>query len=206
MPYGVIYTRTNKVNGKVYVGQTIRSEEVRWKQHVYYATKKGSSFPIHEAIRKYGVDSFIGKIVCECSTQGELDEKEKEFCDLLKAWSPTGYSLRAGQGRGTFSLESREKMSQAALGRIRSEEAKRKTSDSLMGHSVSEEARQKIGSNNAKKTYYFLSPLGEAVTATNLQKFCRDNNLYAGCMCLVASGKQRCHKGWTRDDSHYINS
>lgn len=46
------------------------------------------------------------------------------------------------------------------------------------------------------KTYTFISPEGELVTFTNLNKFARDNNLSAGHLCNVAQGKRKSHKGW----------
>jgi hypothetical protein len=58
--------------------------------------------------------------------------------------------------------------------------------------------RQKLSDVQPKKTYTFLSPLGERVTFTGLAKFCRERGLNAGAMCWVASGKYASHKGWRR--------
>lgn len=207
MSYGLVYKITNNTSGKVYIGQTIRSLNVRWKQHIYDAlSEKRSIFPIHEAIRKYGKETFSIEIICECFSQKELDEQEKYFCDMFSAWSPNGYNLRAGQGRGTFSIESRRKMSESAKGRVRSETAKIKTSRSLKGHSTSQETRDKIGSKNAKKTFYFLSPTLESVEVRNLQKFARENGLQAAHLHCVHTLKSKAHKGWTRDHSKYKES
>jgi hypothetical protein len=51
-PYGFIYLVRNKVNGKVYVGQTTRSRG-RWSQH-NTDPQYDASLPLHLAIRKYG--------------------------------------------------------------------------------------------------------------------------------------------------------
>lgn len=57
---GYIYKVTNTINGKIYVGQTIRTIKKRWKQHVYsaYHETKEHNAPIQYAIRKYGECAF----------------------------------------------------------------------------------------------------------------------------------------------------
>ena len=51
-PYGIIYKITNKVNGKVYIGQTTKSLKKRWTEHVY--TNPTRKYLLHKAIQKYG--------------------------------------------------------------------------------------------------------------------------------------------------------
>ena len=48
--YGIIYKYTNKINKKVYIGQTI-NESRRKREH---REAKGD-YPFHRAIRKYGL-------------------------------------------------------------------------------------------------------------------------------------------------------
>ena len=50
---GVIYIYTNKINGKVYIGQTIHEEERR-KQHLYCYDKN----PFETAIKEEGINNF----------------------------------------------------------------------------------------------------------------------------------------------------
>jgi predicted GIY-YIG superfamily endonuclease len=50
---GIVYKLTNKLNGKVYVGQTKNTVERRVRSHV--KTKRSL---IGKAIRKYGIESF----------------------------------------------------------------------------------------------------------------------------------------------------
>jgi hypothetical protein len=54
-----IYKHTNKVNGKVYIGQTCQAPEVRWQGGRGYS----SLFPFGKAIDKYGWDSFEHEII-----------------------------------------------------------------------------------------------------------------------------------------------
>ena len=74
-----IYKIINKINGKIYVGQSVNIEE-RWKQHEYKAfNANGQAYnsAIHQAFRKYGVENFEYQVVELCSIE-ELDEISKE--------------------------------------------------------------------------------------------------------------------------------
>ena len=53
---GVIYKITNKINGKIYVGQTRVTEPKRWQQHIWYAYNcpNKDSLLLCYAIKKYG--------------------------------------------------------------------------------------------------------------------------------------------------------
>ena len=74
MAKGYIYKGTNKINGKSYIGQTIKSIEERWRQHCYY--EKHDECPkLNRAIAKYGIENFELSLVEECQIE-ELNEKE----------------------------------------------------------------------------------------------------------------------------------
>ena len=54
---GKIYKITNKVNGKIYVGQTIKSLKERFQKHCWGTTYKDKyhlNMAIKKAIKKYG--------------------------------------------------------------------------------------------------------------------------------------------------------
>ena len=92
-----IYKITNKINGKIYVGQSIDIEE-RWKQHEYKAFNTNSNAynsAIHQAFRKYGVENFEYQVIELCSVE-ELDEKEIYWIDKLDTLSPNGYNILPG--------------------------------------------------------------------------------------------------------------
>lgn len=48
------------------------------------------------------------------------------------------------------------------------------------------------------KTWNVVTPTGEALTVTNLSKFCKENGLNTPSMYEVMSGKRRTHKGYRR--------
>jgi group I intron endonuclease len=56
----IIYKITNKVNGKIYVGQTTRSLEERWYGHCSTANQHGI---LGKALIKYGKENFRQEIL-----------------------------------------------------------------------------------------------------------------------------------------------
>lgn len=85
----VIYKTTNTINGKIYVGQTSKDLTV--------SSYLGSGVLLVKAIRKYGKKNFIQEILCECSTQSELDQMEDYWIKELDSRSrDIGYNLSEG--------------------------------------------------------------------------------------------------------------
>lgn len=59
---GYIYKITNTVNNKCYIGQTIKSIEFRFKEHVRRALKRSDrKSHLGAAIRHYGENAFTKK-------------------------------------------------------------------------------------------------------------------------------------------------
>lgn len=89
-----IYKVTNNINGKKYVGLTTQSIHTRFSQHMC-ASRSGNS-PIHNAMRKYGVDNFK---ISELDTAKDIDElckKERFWVKELNSLAPNGYNLKEG--------------------------------------------------------------------------------------------------------------
>lgn len=131
----VIYRIINGVNGKVYIGQTVRSVKERFNEHVCRA-KKGCEYALHRAICKYGEDNFSIIEVCRCESKMQSDEAEKFYINHFKTKIPNGYNLTAGgDGRLDFShsKETREKMSKSAMGKEVSKETRAKLSNFFKG-------------------------------------------------------------------------
>ena len=72
-----IYKITNIQNNKVYIGQTIRPIEQRFKRHINDALNNILDTHFARAIRKYGKDSFIIEKIDNAQTQDELNQKEQ---------------------------------------------------------------------------------------------------------------------------------
>ena len=71
-----IYKITNKNNGKMYIGQTIRPIEERWKRHQNDALNNILDTHFARAIRYYGPDAFTLELIDTATTQQELTAKE----------------------------------------------------------------------------------------------------------------------------------
>ena len=102
---GYIYTITNDITNKVYVGQTINPQE-RWYKHKNEA-KHIESLPykshLYNAMNAYGIDNFSFEIVEECDCE-VLDEKERYWIQKLDTLEPNGYNISNG-GRKLFGEE-----------------------------------------------------------------------------------------------------
>lgn len=132
----IVYLIRNIINGKGYVGQTVRSLERRWKQHLS-DSKKGSKLYIHSAIRKYGEENFEYCILEETNNLSDLNRLEIEQIIKQNTFGKNGYNLTRGGFGGSFgytrSLEIRKKISVGNKGKKLSPEAKAKMSLSRKG-------------------------------------------------------------------------
>lgn len=112
---GVIYKVTNLINGKCYIGQTIRSFSRRKSSHLNSALRKSDKMIFHSAIRKYGVENFKWEILEECRTKDSLNRREREYIKELKTHVPLGYNLNnggnsvEGLGQSTYQKEQTSK-------------------------------------------------------------------------------------------------
>ncbi len=111
-----IYLITNKVNGKKYVGQTVRTLNKRWNSHVM-AARNGIKYAITNAIRKYGERSFSVQTLYKCKTRKQMNRLEVFCIEKLKTLYPLGYNLTPGGNSPILTEESKRKMSKAKLGR-----------------------------------------------------------------------------------------
>lgn len=113
--YGVIYTITNRINGKIYVGQTTaKNPSLRWSHHRKPSAGRRSSRPLYYAIKKYGKDAFDFVVVQTCSDSSELDRYERLWIRKCRALVPHGYNLMNGGNKaGRHSNETRLKLKSA---------------------------------------------------------------------------------------------
>lgn len=89
---GIIYKITNSINGKVYVGQTTRTIQERFAEHV-----KADSI-LGKDIRKFGKKNFAIEIVEECENSEQLNEREIFWIAELNCKYPNGYNTMDGGG------------------------------------------------------------------------------------------------------------
>lgn len=107
-PFGIIYKLTNKVDGKIYIGQTVFSVEHRWKRHVEYAKRGGEGY-LQKAIRMHGAESFTQEKIATAYDKHQLDELEKHYILHFDSLNPeVGYNQtwrpsQDGEARQTMS-------------------------------------------------------------------------------------------------------
>lgn len=113
--YGIVYLITNSENGKQYVGQTLRSLEERWSEHVRKAKAHDNHY-LGKAILRYGSEKFSIEEICQTASQEELDHLEIETIARLNTLRPHGYNLTKGGLGGAPDEETREKIRQSKMG------------------------------------------------------------------------------------------
>jgi group I intron endonuclease len=105
----IIYKAENKINGKIYIGQTVTSMEDRIRRHLW-STYRG---PFQCALKKYGLNEFDFETVAWCETKNQGDFLERFYIDFFGSKIPIGYNLTDG-GDGSlgrkFSKETIERL------------------------------------------------------------------------------------------------
>lgn len=127
----VIYCFKNKVNGKVYIGQTIKSLRKRVIQHMTNSrpTTKSHKSYFHHALNKYGIDNFDLIVLERCVSQKELDERERYWIAYYNSTNKQyGYNIESGGNNGKkikpFTDSHKKALIKANLGKHRSDETK----------------------------------------------------------------------------------
>ena len=91
-----IYKITNDVNGKVYIGKTLRSVEKRWKEHIKDSKREHiESRPLYRAMNKYGIDNFRIETIEECSDE-LVEEREVFWIKGYNSFGKNGYNATIG--------------------------------------------------------------------------------------------------------------
>lgn len=109
-----IYKITNIKNGKMYIGQTIRSVEERWKRHCADALNNILDTHFARAIRYYTPKSFTVETIDTAITQQELTAKESYWItwyDSIK----NGYNETSAEnksGGNTYKNKTTEELQQ----------------------------------------------------------------------------------------------
>lgn len=141
-----IYKYTNKVNGKIYIGQTRNSlsQRAKFNGENYYGCRY-----FYNAIKKYGWENFEPEIIVDGLTQEEADILEEYF---IKQYNSTdrsiGYNISFGGNNNVMPDESKEIISKKAIERY-----KDKTKNPMYGKKHSETSlkkmsQKKVGKNN----------------------------------------------------------
>jgi group I intron endonuclease len=211
MSFGIIYKATNKVNGKVYIGQTTQRLSQRRSNH--FCSNSGCVY-FKNALLKYGKSNFTWLVLCECGDGDIMDEEEIRYINEYKSYDRKyGYNLnRGGSGNMGFkhTENTKNKISSAKTGvklpkftathkkRIGlSNKGKRHSEESKLKMSAARMGRYRGSSNWLSKKYVVSFPNNKEYVVVGLRNFCRDRDdvSYKG-LAAVATGKRNHHKGY----------
>jgi group I intron endonuclease len=205
---GYIYKITNKIDNKIYIGQTIGDLERRWKGHL----NKGSNCRyLKYAINKYGVDNFDFKLVC-ITFDNQLDDMEIKYIEQYNSLVPNGYNLRMGGNSGRHNAETKQKISETLkkrydnglirlnnprIGKPLSEITKKKLSEAHKGKKISQESINKRIISRRKNKIIQLDIDGNILNSFDS---CKEAGEYIGTttsnICMCCNGKTTTAKGY----------
>ena len=163
--YGIIYLVKNKVNGKCYIGQTMKKNGFRDRygvkygqsliESLYMARKKTMDNKeeykkeilnkrdiLLQDMEKYGLDAFeVNECIDYAFSRQELDIKEKTYIKYYKSLiKENGYNKTAG-GQGLQAFVGQDEISRELW---KNEEFRNKTTNAIIAATTTEEHREKM--------------------------------------------------------------
>jgi group I intron endonuclease len=204
----IIYKIVNSINGKVYIGQTSRTIEQRWKEYRNDA-KRRPTRPIENAISKYGIDNFTIEVIYTANSINDLNSKEIE---LIKFYNSTdrnmGYNIEIGGKNSPMSEETKIKLSNSHKGKKFTEEhkdkirkantGKKKSPEEVermrqfhLGRKRSDEIRKKYSeARKGEKNYWYGKELPQKTKDAMIEKNSKpikrsDGKIYKSISCAA---------------------
>lgn len=96
----LIYIIRNKINDKVYIGQTCNSIRERFLQHTKPSVvKKRGTYKLYNAISKYGKENFYYELLEENIDSDDADNKEIYYIDKYDSYENGYNSTRGGDSK-----------------------------------------------------------------------------------------------------------
>ena len=168
-----LYIITNKINGKVYIGQTYKTTEKR-------AGNNGLSYKssplFYNAIQKYGWYNFYTVELCSAINKANSDCLERYYIKTYDSTNPEkGYNIAPG-GSSFF------------LGRKHSEETKKKMSRPAWnkGKPMSDEQKKKLSiATKGKKRKPFSDEHRQALSLANTGKVFTEEHIQNLCISHI---------------------
>lgn len=192
----IVYKITNKINGKVYIGQTLTTLEKRFYNHLSECKRsRKEKCLITKAIIEFGADNFIIENIYEASSVGDLNKKESEYILKYNSNNPDfGYNQNTGGKEGyTISDDVKKRISDGvkkytslavenrthpSIGRVPTIEKTKKASSKLRSESNSKNIpilKCDLNGNFIKRYYSMRNAARELglSTAANIVSCCK---------------------------------
>lgn len=165
----IIYRATNKINGNMYIGQTIYDLKSRIKGHDYDSKNENRSCYFQNALKKYGPENFKWEVIDECDNINRLNQLEIFYIGYYDTFE-NGYNLTTGGSHGwnhtkeankrnaeshkgkKATKETRLKMIISRTGGKRNQQTKDKMRRSAIERNKNPEYINKLKSNHISKT------------------------------------------------------
>lgn len=151
-----IYSFTNLINGKVYIGST-NDVGIRLRNHKYHAhtSKKYRHYYIYQAMNKYGWDNFKFEVIEECCVLPIIrNERENYWINFYNTLDKEfGYNMRLADNK-VISDDTINKMRQAKLGKKHTDEQNKNKSKIMtgnkrsLGHKHTQQAKDNMGKSH----------------------------------------------------------
>ena len=151
---GYIYKFTNRINDKVYIGQTYNLQ-TRLNSHKSKALNTKNKF--YNAVRKYGWENFELSILSTitANTKEELsallDKLEIEYIKQYNSYKSGYNSTLGGHSKRGYKLS--EEFSDKCKSRTYSDDTRKKMSISAKNRIISEETRLKLRNSAIKRNF-----------------------------------------------------
>ena len=150
--YGVIYVIRNKVNNKLYIGQTVNNFHRRYGSNLL---KNTHNQHLKNSIQKYGIENFeIDEEFDIAYSKEELDKLECLYIDIYDSIN-NGYNNQTGGSNGKHTEETKQKISEANKGKMSGENNPnygnhklRGENNPMFGKHHTEEAKKKMIANH----------------------------------------------------------
>ena len=110
----IVYSYTNLINGKKYIGQTINPEQRKSAHKSSYQNEKDQEYDslFHRALRKYGWNNFKYEVLIEDDNLDLINELEAFYINFYNTKTPNGYNILDGgrNVRRVLSEKTKEKL------------------------------------------------------------------------------------------------
>ncbi len=182
----IIYKVTNLLNGKIYIGQSIKDDSN------YF----GSGVLIKNAIEKHGKDNFIKEIIDTANSVDELNEKEIYWISEYNSTDKKiGYNLCSG-GKGLKIYVGKSDVEKEYIFRRLSEANKQAWSKKISN--ISEEEL-----NHLKKMKSEVSKIGWNIPEEDYEKRCK--NISDGLLKSDYDFSEKSRKFWENLEEEEYN-